>query len=126
MGKLVRCSRGSIFDVAVDLRLGSPTLGRWVGATLTEENQRQLWVPVGFAHGFLAVSDVAEVQYKCTNFYTPAAEGAVAWNDSEIGIDWPIQDPIISRRDAQAISLRQYLEKPVFNYQVSGQPEDRL
>lgn len=114
MGKLVRCTAGAIFDVAVDLRVGSPTFSRWFGIELSADNKKQLYVPVGFAHGFATLSDVAEVQYKMTGFYTPAAEGAVAWNDPDIGIDWPLTAPILSKRDQQAMSLRAYLEKPAF------------
>jgi dTDP-4-dehydrorhamnose 3,5-epimerase len=116
MAKLVRCTIGAIFDVVVDLRVGSPTFGNWFGLELTAENMRQIFVPSGFAHGFVVLSDVAEVQYKCTGFYTPAAEGTLAWNDPAIGIVWPIHDPVLSKRDSQGISLRQYLDKPAFYY----------
>jgi dTDP-4-dehydrorhamnose 3,5-epimerase len=116
MGKLVRCTAGSIFDVAVDIRAGSPTFGRWVGVDLTSENRRQLWVPPGFAHGFVTTSDRAEVQYKCSGPYAPAAEGSLAWNDPDIAIAWPISDPLVSRRDAQGMSLREYLGKPAFHH----------
>jgi dTDP-4-dehydrorhamnose 3,5-epimerase len=116
MSKLVRCTRGRILDVAVDLRIGSPTFAGWFGVELTEENMKQLYVPVGFGHGFLTLSDVAEVQYKCSNFYAPESEGAVAWNDPEIGIEWPIPNPVLSRRDSLAGSLRQYRERPAFFY----------
>lgn len=88
-GKLVRAVAGAIFDVAVDIRRSSPTFGRWVGETLTAENKRQLWVPAGFAHGFLALEDGTEVLYKTTDFYNKAAEGAVRWDDPGIGIAWP-------------------------------------
>lgn len=114
MGKLVRCTRGAIFDVAVDLRVGSPTFSQWVGVELTEDNFKQLWVPVGFAHGFVSLTDVVDVQYKCTNFYTPAAEKSLLWNDRQIGIHWPIETPTLSERDQQASTLQQYLNKPVF------------
>jgi dTDP-4-dehydrorhamnose 3,5-epimerase len=116
MAKLVRCALGRILDVAVDIRAGSPTLGRWVAAELSGDNMRQLLVPVGFAHGFLTLSECAEVQYKCSGYYTPAAEGSVAWNDPDLGIDWPLPDPILSNRDQQAISLARYLENPAFRY----------
>jgi dTDP-4-dehydrorhamnose 3,5-epimerase len=119
MGKLVRCTLGAVFDVAVDLRVGSPTFGRWFGVELTADNVKQLWVPAGFAHGFVALTEAAELQYKCTNFYAPASEGAVAWNDPDLAIEWPIADPIISPRDRQAMSLKQYLQKPAFRYPVS-------
>lgn len=121
MGKLVRCTRGAIFDVAVDLRLGSPSFGRWVGVELSEENRRQLWVPVGFGHGFQAVSEWADVQYKCTGFYTASAEGAVRWDDPELGVAWPVADALVSPRDAQGQSLRQYRERPAFEYPLAGE-----
>ncbi len=116
MGKLVRCTRGSIFDVAVDIRAGSPTFGRWTAAELTEENKRQLWVPLGFAHGFQSLTDVADVQYKCTAYYAPSAEGSIRWDDPDIGVVWPITDPQLSARDAQAQSLRDYMDSPAFQY----------
>ena len=116
MGKLVRCSLGEIFDVAVDLRVGSPTFARWVGVTLSADNMRQLWVPPGFGHGFQTLSETADVQYKCSGYYAPAAEGALAWNDPQVGIDWPHDDPTLSRRDAEAPSLNRYLEDPAFAY----------
>ncbi len=107
-GKLVRCTVGEIFDVAVDLRLGSPSLGQWVGARLSAENQQQLWVPVGFAHGFLTLSAVAEVQYKTVGYWNRDCERSLAWNDPAIGIDWPLeelegaQQPILAPKDAEA------------------------
>lgn len=118
MGKLVRCTAGAILDVAVDLRVGSPTFGEWVSEKLTEENMRQLYCPPGFAHGFLTLSDSADVQYKCTGFYTPSAEGSVAWNDTEIGIRWPNESPQVSRKDAAAPSLADYRRNPAFSYPV--------
>lgn len=116
MGKLVRCTVGKILDVAVDLRVGSPTFGKWVGVELTADNKRQIYVPEGFAHGFQALSDVVEVQYKQTGFYTPASEGTVSWNDPDIGVEWPIADPVLSDRDKRAMSLKAYQEKPAFKY----------
>jgi dTDP-4-dehydrorhamnose 3,5-epimerase len=116
MGKLVRCTVGHIFDVAVDLRVGSPTFGNWFGAPLSAENKRQIYIPVGFGHGFQALSDVVEVQYKQTGFYSPSAEGAVLWNDPDIGIDWPLENPTLSERDRRAVSLREYAGKPAFSY----------
>lgn len=108
-GKLVRCTRGEVFDVAVDLRKSSPTFGQWVGEILSEENQHQLWVPPGFAHGFLALRDNTEFQYKCTNFYSPQYERCVIWNDSNIGIDWPLDanepQALISPRDLNGVPL---------------------
>jgi dTDP-4-dehydrorhamnose 3,5-epimerase len=116
MGKLVRCTRGAIFDVAVDLRVGSPTFGQWHGVDLTADNMRQLFIPPGFAHGFATLAPQAEVQYKCTGYYTPEAEGVLAWNDPEVGIRWPIAEPTLSHRDRNGPSLRQYLEQPAFHY----------
>jgi dTDP-4-dehydrorhamnose 3,5-epimerase len=119
MGKLVRCTRGAIFDVAVDLRAGSPTFGRWYGLELSEANHRQLWVPVGFGHGFLALSEWADVQYKCTGFYTPAAEGCLRWDDPELAIAWPNKAPLVSARDAAGRSFSQYREQPAFQYSAA-------
>jgi len=116
LGKLIRCTLGAVFDVAVDLRVGSPTFARWFGVELTEDNGNQIWIPPGFAHGFAALSQWADVQYKCTAYYTPAAEGTVAWNDPEIGIAWPVADPLVSARDASGLSLREYLQRPAFYY----------
>ncbi|CAN7670549.1 dTDP-4-dehydrorhamnose 3,5-epimerase [Variovorax sp. LjRoot84] len=99
-GKLVRCVRGSVFDVAVDIRRSSPTFGKWVGVELTEENHKQLWVPEGFAHGFLVLSDVAEFLYKTTDYYAPLHERCIVWNDNELGIEWPSGGPQLSAKDA--------------------------
>jgi dTDP-4-dehydrorhamnose 3,5-epimerase len=102
-GKLVRAVAGSIFDVAVDIRRSSPTFGRWVGELLSAENKRQMWVPAGFAHGFLALEDGTEVLYKTTDFYNKAAEGAVRWDDPDIGIAWPGElAPLLAAKDAAA------------------------
>ena len=116
MAKLVRCSRGAILDVAVDLRSGSPTLGRWVATELSDSNFKQLMVPAGFAHGFLALSEVADVLYKCSGFYAPESEGTLAWNDPDVGIDWPVGDPIVSEKDRRGESLQEYLAHPRFGY----------
>ncbi len=91
-GKLVRVIKGEVYDVAVDLRGDSPTYGKWLGVTLSEENKKQLFIPKGFAHGFLVLSDIAEFVYKCTDFYNPDDEGGIQWNDPDIAIDWPIED----------------------------------
>lgn len=103
-GKLVRVVQGEVFDVAVDIRKSSPTFGQWVGEILSAENQRQMWIPAGFAHGFLTLSDSAEFLYKTTDYYAPTAERAVIWNDPEIGIQWPLagQPPILSGKDQLA------------------------
>ncbi len=101
-GKLVRVTRGEVFDVAVDLRQNSPTFGEWVGRVLTEDNQYQMWIPPGFAHGFYVMSDTADFQYKCTDFYTPEHERCIRWNDEGLGIKWPLMDKsllIISAKD---------------------------
>ncbi len=116
MGKLVRCTVGVLFDVAVDLRVGSPTFGQWVGVELSADNMRQILVPPGFAHGIATLSDVAEVQYKCSGHYAPASEGAIRWNDPDVGIEWPFDDPLVSAKDANAESLQDYLKKPRFVY----------
>ena len=106
-GKLVRCIEGEIFDVAVDMRRGSPTFGRWTGATLSAENFHQLYVPGDFLHGFCVTSDIAQVEYKCTDVYDPEGEIGVAWNDPDIGIDWPIAEPLLSAKDAAAPRLKE-------------------
>jgi dTDP-4-dehydrorhamnose 3,5-epimerase len=110
--KLVRCGRGAIFDVAVDIRRGSPTYGQWKGYELTAENGNQLYVPVGFAHGFVTLEPDSEIVYKCSDYYAPETEGAVLWNDPDIGIDWPTEaEPILSDKDAVA-SVFSDLESP--------------
>lgn len=114
MAKLVRCTVGTILDVAVDLRASSPTFGRWFSIKLSAENKTQLFVPVGFAHGFAALSDVCEVQYKQTAFYRPETEGGVIWNDQELAIQWPFEDPILSKRDENQRSFQLYRENPAF------------
>ena len=106
-GKLVRVISGEVFDVAVDMRQNSSTFGQWVGVLLSAKNKRQLWVPEGFAHGFYVTSDEAEFVYKCTDYYNPSAEISIAWNDSDLGIDWPLQgDPELSAKDAKGIQFR--------------------
>jgi dTDP-4-dehydrorhamnose 3,5-epimerase len=105
-GKLVRVVRGSAFDVAVDVRRNSPTFGRWVGVELSEQNHRQLWIPEGFAHGFLVTSESADFVYKATDYYAPEHERSIAWNDPQIGIAWPLQgQPGLSAKDAAGVPL---------------------
>lgn len=101
-GKLVRVVKGEVFDVAVDIRKGSSTYGEWEGVILSEENKRQFWVPPGFAHGFVVLSDVADFEYKCTDYYDPSDEGSILWNDPDLAITWPISDPILSQKDISA------------------------
>ena len=110
-GKLVRTLQGEIFDVAVDVRTGSPTYGRWFGATLSSENHHQLWVPSGFIHGFCVPSETAEVEYKCTDLYDPGGEVGVRWDDPAIGIDWPVAQPVLSAKDAAAPLLAEVRDK---------------
>lgn len=109
-GKLIRVIEGEIFDVAVDVRIGSPTFGRWVGVTLTAGNFRQCYVPPGFAHGFSVVSPVAQVEYKCTGVYEPRSEIGLAWNDPAIAVAWPVQDPILSDRDRRHPPLERLMD----------------
>jgi dTDP-4-dehydrorhamnose 3,5-epimerase len=104
-GKLVRCTRGAVFDVAVDIRRGSPTFAGWFGIELSADNFRQLWVPPDFAHGFCVLSESAEIEYKCTELYDPAADVAIAWDDPAIGIAWPVGEPVLSPKDAAAKRL---------------------
>jgi dTDP-4-dehydrorhamnose 3,5-epimerase len=112
MGKLMRVPFGSAFLVAVDIRRGSPTLGRWVGVECSAENRRQVWAPAGFARGFAVLSDMAEIQYKCTGMYNSKAESGIRWNDPAIGIVWPVADPILSEKDTQARNLADWLNSP--------------
>ncbi len=108
-GKLVRVSRGAVYDVAVDIDPASPTCGRYVGVELSDDNHRQLWIPPGFAHGFCVLSDVADFEYKCTDLYFPEDEGGLIWNDAEVGILWPIDAPRLSDKDTRNPSLRELL-----------------
>lgn len=105
-GKLVHVTRGEVYDVAVDIRRGSPTFGRWFGAVLSAENHRQLWIPPDFAHGFAVLSDRADFIYKCTAPYAPAHERTVRWDDPDLAIPWPLREPLLSPRDAAAPALR--------------------
>ncbi len=113
-GKLVRCARGAIFDVAVDLRRDSSTYGQWEGYILDDQTHRQLWVPVGFGHGFQVLSDVADVTYKLTSLYDPETESEIAWDDPDVGIEWPLGDPIISERDRNAPRLAEVADQLPF------------
>ena len=107
-GKLVRAIQGQIFDVAVDIRAGSSTYGEWVGVFLDTDNKQQLYVPEGYAHGFVVTSDTAEVVYKCTSLYQPSQEGSILWNDPDIGIEWPIDTPLLSGKDENAQRLSDF------------------
>ena len=106
-GKLVRVIQGEVFDVAVDLRQSSPTFGKWVGAIISADNKKQLWIPEGFAHGFLTLSDTAEFLYKTTDFYSPEHEQSILWDDETIGIDWPIKEVSLSSKDNAALSFKE-------------------
>ena len=104
-GKLVRVVRGEVYDVAVDIRNGSPTFGEWEGVILSEDNKKQFWVPPGFAHGFVVLSDTADFEYKCTDYYDPSDEGSILWNDPDLDIPWPIANPVLSTKDQSAKRL---------------------
>jgi len=104
-GKLVRVIRGEVYDVAVDIRNGSPTFGEWEGVILSEDNKKQFWVPPGFAHGFVVLSDTADFEYKCTDYYDPSDEGSILWNDPDLDIPWPIANPVLSTKDQSAKRL---------------------
>ena len=112
-GKLVRVARGCVFDVAVDVRKGSPTFGQWFGAILDDDALRMMYVPPGYAHGFVVLSDIADFHYKCTDYYHPESEQGIAWNDPGIGIEWPLSDVTLSQKDQQ-------------NPLLSAQPDDKL
>jgi len=105
-GKLVQVLSGEIMDAAIDIRLGSPTFGQWVSVILSQSNHKQVYIPPGFAHGFCVISDTAIFAYKCTDYYDPSAEGGVIWNDPDIGIRWPIENPILSAKDARCPRLK--------------------
>ena len=104
-GKLVRVVRGEVYDVAVDIRNGSPTFGEWEGVILSEDNKKQFWVPPGFAHGFVVLSDTADFEYKCTDYYDPSDEGSILWSDPDLDIPWPIANPVLSTKDQSAKRL---------------------
>ncbi len=119
-GKLVSVLQGEVFDVAVDIRLGSPTFGQWVGTTLSAENKRHLYVPEGFAHGFVVTREEALFSYKCTAYYSPEAEHSLLWEDPELGIDWPIEAPVLSRKDGFALRLSEMPPEKLPRYAESS------
>jgi dTDP-4-dehydrorhamnose 3,5-epimerase len=119
MGKLMRVTSGKAFLVAVDIRKGSPTLGQWFGIEASTENRRMVWAPAGFARGFCALAEGTEIQYKCTGIYNSQAESAICWNDPAIGIRWPVAEPLVSAKDANARTLAQWLDsRDADNFQV--------
>lgn len=113
MSKLMRVTRGAAFLVAVDIRKGSPTLGKWFGLEVTADNKKQVYAPYGFARGFCALTDECEVQYKCTGIYNSGAESGISYNDPEIGVEWPLTDVTVSAKDAKAQSLKEWLASPL-------------
>jgi dTDP-4-dehydrorhamnose 3,5-epimerase len=110
-GKLIRVVEGEIYDVALDVRRGSPTFGRWVGMSISGEDFRQLWIPPGFAHGFCVVSETAHVEYKCTELYDPGDEVSILWSDPDLAIAWPMREPIVSAKDSRAPRLREIAQR---------------
>lgn len=110
-GKLVRVVRGEVFDVAVDIRPDSPTFGQWAGVILSEENKRQFWVPPGLAHGFVVTSETADFEYKCTDYYDPNDEGSIRWDDPDLGIEWPVEKPLLSAKDALAPLFKDLIQE---------------
>lgn len=115
-GKLVQVLQGEVFDVAVDLRVGSPTFGKWFGAMLAAEKGTQMFIPEGFAHGFLTLSDLVIFSYKCTDFYSKTCEKTVRWDDPDIGIDWPLKDPLLSDKDRAGYLLREMPREELFTF----------
>ena len=115
--KLLRCTRGKIFDVAVDMRKGSPQYGKWVGVELSAENKKQLFIPRGFAHGFITLTDDVEVQYKADNYYAPECDGNIRWDDPDIGVEWPLKPVILSEKDSKAPLLK---ERTNLNFVYEG------
>ncbi len=108
-GKLIRCTQGKIWDVAVDIREGSSTFGKWQAVELCDEKKQMFWIPPGFAHGFCVLSEEAEVQYKCTNVYNGETEAGIAWDDSEVAVKWPIEEPLLSERDLGNPTLKEFI-----------------
>ena len=119
-GKLISVLQGTVWDVAVDLRMGSDTFGRWRGVELSAESGQQLFIPEGFAHGFVVLSETALFSYKCTEYYDPAAERTVIWNDSDLAIEWPVEEPILSGKDAAASTLRELMPEKLPQLAVAG------
>jgi dTDP-4-dehydrorhamnose 3,5-epimerase len=115
MGKLMRVTYGAAFLVAVDIRKGSPTLGRWFGLEVSARDKRQIWAPAGFARGFCVLSDYAEIQYKCTGIYNSKGESGIRWNDPALGIQWPVAEPVLSEKDRSAQTLEEWLKSPLSN-----------
>ena len=113
MGKLMRVTYGTAFLIAVDIRKGSPTLGKWIGVEVSAENKKQVWAPAGFARGFCVLSEFAEIQYKCTGLYNNKAESGILWNDPAIGVEWPVKDPVLSEKDKKAQTLADWLTSPL-------------
>lgn len=116
MGKLMRVTHGEAFLVAVDIRKGSPYIGQWFGIEISAENKKQVWAPAGFARGFCVLSDYAEIQYKCTGIYNKNGESGILWNDPEIGVEWPMKEPILSEKDKSAQTLAQWLKRKEANF----------
>lgn len=116
MGKLMRVTYGSALLIAVDIRKGSPTLGRWFGVEVSAQDKKQVWAPAGFARGFCVMSDFAEIQYKCTGIYNPKGESGIRWNDPKVGIQWPVKEPELSGKDRQAQTLDEWLASPASNH----------
>jgi len=113
--RMVRCTVGAVWDVVVDLRMKSPTFGKWFGVQLSAENKKQILMAPQFAHGFVVLSDVAEIQYKCTGHHNPSAERSLAWDDPDVNISWPVKDPVLSDRDRNSgMALKKYMENPYF------------
>jgi len=115
-GKLIGVTRGKVWDVSVDIRLGSPTFGQWLAFELSDENQLQVYVPPGFAHGFCVLSEEADFYYKCTDYYNPTTEKGIAWNDPELKISWPVQEPILSAKDQHYLPLKNIAAENFFKF----------